>query len=72
MGLRRQPSPIDEQLAEVIKRREQALDLLMRALIEIDTCTDRINGLLDRRTAGLGMDPGPPTEELPPVLEGET
>jgi hypothetical protein len=66
MAIRKQPSPIDQQLADVRARREQALDLLVRSLVEIDTCTTRIDVLLDRR-ANL-LDPGPPTEELPPVL----
>lgn len=45
---------LDEQLAEVTKRRDNCLDLLCRALIEIDSCSQRIDVLLDRRTTGDG------------------
>jgi hypothetical protein len=42
---------VDDQLRAAQKRREQALDLLIRSLIEIDTLTDRIDVLLDRKQA---------------------
>lgn len=41
--------PVDDELRQVLHRREQALDLLVRSLIEIDTLTDRIDVLLDRK-----------------------
>lgn len=40
---------IDEQLAAAVLRRENALDLLVRSLIEIDTQTERIDVLLERK-----------------------
>jgi hypothetical protein len=45
--VRRQPA--DDDLRQVLARREQALDLLVRALIEIDTLTTRVDVLLARR-----------------------
>jgi hypothetical protein len=40
---------VDDQLTAALARREQALDLLVRSLVEIDTLSDRIDVLLDRR-----------------------
>jgi hypothetical protein len=42
---------VDEQLTAAIERRDRALDLLVRSLIEIDTLTTRIDELLERKTA---------------------
>lgn len=46
-------SDIDAQLAMVQQRRDQALDLLIRCLIELDTTSNRADVLLDRRLALL-------------------
>jgi hypothetical protein len=50
--------PIDEELAEVVQRRTDAVDRLITALIDVDTCTRRMDVLLDRRMSGdpLGED----------------
>jgi hypothetical protein len=44
-----QHRPLDEQLTDVHGRREKARDTLIRALIEIDWCSEQIETLLDRR-----------------------
>lgn len=40
---------IDDQLEAARVRRERACDLLIRSLIEIDTLTNRIDVLLERK-----------------------
>lgn len=40
---------IDEQLTAAVRRRENALDLLVRSLIEIDALSERIDVLLERK-----------------------
>ena len=58
-------SPLDEELATVTKRRTDCVDLLVRCLIEIDTLTNRITVLLDRK---LGAEtPLEITQEMPPI-----
>jgi hypothetical protein len=58
-------SPLDEELATVTKRRTDCVDLLVRCLIEIDTLTNRITVLLDRK---LGAEtPLETTQEMPPI-----
>lgn len=47
-------SLLDDQLAEVSERRARCLDLLARCLIEIDSCSQRLDILLDRKLAGDG------------------
>lgn len=42
---------VDEELAIVVKRRTQALDLLVRTFMEICNCDYRLDVLLERRTA---------------------
>lgn len=44
---------IDAELAVIQQRRDQALDLLIRCLIELDTTSNRADVLLDRRLALL-------------------
>ena len=43
------PLPIDEQLVTVRASREEKIDLLVQTLIAIDTLTDRLDVLLDRK-----------------------
>ena len=43
------PESLDLQLRAAYERRENAVDLCVRALIEIDTLTERIDVLLDRK-----------------------
>lgn len=45
---------LDEQLHAAAERRATALDLLVRALVEIDTLSSRIDVLLERRACGAG------------------
>lgn len=44
-------SDVDEELRVARERRERAIDLLIRSLIEIDTLTARMDVLLDRKGA---------------------
>lgn len=47
---------VDDQLAAATKRRAQAVDLLIRSLIEIDTLSNRIDTLLDRKALAVPRD----------------
>jgi hypothetical protein len=42
---------VDKQLAETVRRRDLARDLLVRSFVEISTCENRIEVLIDRKLA---------------------
>ena len=55
----RKPSPLDEIDSELVilhKRREQALDLLVRSFIEMAAIDNRCDVLLDRRYAATAAE----------------